>query len=88
MTVNSTDLADSGTYMMKLTASPLLGVTKSVDFVLKMINICEQTTFYTQKISSVRAFVQDPEFKSQDQISFEEFKYEAKEVYQVDCGPV
>ena len=47
----------AGTYSMTLIAAPIgLGVTKTVPFQLKLVNICESTKFYSQTIADLGGF--------------------------------
>lgn len=76
---------------MKLTAAPTskcFGVTKEIKFEVELVNICEMTNFYSQAIPNITLFRQDPNFKANQTIKFEDFKYEALLIDKFDCGPV
>jgi len=42
-----------------------------------MLNLCESTTFDNQLIPDIKLFKQDPNFKAQQVIKFEDFRYDA-----------
>lgn len=76
---------------MKLYSSPSLpcyGITKVTEFELEIVNLCESTTFYNQAIPDMDLFREDPNYSDQQVIKFNDFLYEALQIYQLDCGPV
>jgi len=78
--VETTDLKHSGVYKIELFAtpkSPCFGATMTTLFELEMVNLCKTTKFYDQSIANMIVFKQDPEFKPQQVILFDDFKYEA-----------
>ncbi len=55
---------------------------------MELLNICETTNFYSQVIPDINVFRQDPDFKANYVIKFEDFQYEALFIDKLDCGPV
>ena len=55
---------------------------------MELLNICETTNFYSQSIPDITLFRQDPNFKANQTIKFEDFKYEALFIDKLDCGSV
>ena len=53
-----------------------------------MVNICNNSNFLPNDISSVEVFKQDPNYTPQKQVQFAPFTYDAKEKFNVDCGAV
>ena len=65
--VHSTDFEHTGIQKFKLTATPTSqcsGVTKEIEFEVELLNICETTNFYSQSISDITLFRQDPNYKA------------------------
>lgn len=66
--------------------APNIGVSNSFDFRVRLTNECESAEFLDQTIPNLDILKQSPEYSQTNYIPFEEFTYDPKDNYRLDCG--
>lgn len=69
-----------------LPEAPNIGVSASFDFQVTLVNACDSAEFLPQTIPNLEVIMQNIEYQQTNFIQFDEFRYNPKANFNLDCG--